>query len=176
MKNMILRGLVCAFALTFVPSVLAIARFQTDDFEGGTTMGWVEGLSSPNPPTNVSDGGPNGAGDSYVQNISSGSPLAGGKMVMFNNAQWTGDYLAAGVRQIDVDLANFGASALSIRLAFEGNLGQRAGSTNAEVIPADGQWHHATFGLTAADLTVIAGLDTQRERTRPQYQWKTSTP
>lgn len=38
------------------------------------------------------------------------------------------------------------------------NPGKRAGSTNAEVIPADGVWYHATFGLSAADLTVCSGL------------------
>ena len=30
---------------------------QIDDFEDGTTQGWVEGTSSPNPPINISTGG-----------------------------------------------------------------------------------------------------------------------
>ena len=40
-----------------------------------------------------------------------------------------------------------------------GNPGKRAGLTKAEVIPADGEWFHVTFGLSAANLTVFSGLD-----------------
>lgn len=154
---------VLLLTLAYAPAALAIVKWQVDDFQDGTTMGWREGNVSPNPPTNVADGGPAGVGDSYVQNISSGSPGAGGRWVMFSNAQWTGNYLATSVSQIDMDLANFGASARSMRIAIEGDPGQRAGSANAEVIPADGQWHHVTFGLSAADLTVFAGASSVSE-------------
>ena len=38
-----------------------------NDFEDGTTQGWSNGGSSPNPPTNIPDGGPGGAGDAFLE-------------------------------------------------------------------------------------------------------------
>ncbi len=139
--------------------VRAIACGQVDDFEGGTTMGWMEGLFSPNPPTNVANGGPSGAGDNYLRNVSSGAAGPGSRMVMFNTLQWTGNYLAAGVTRIEADMANFGASPLSMRIAIEGTA-TRFGSSAAVALPADGQWHSVTFDLTSADLSLISGLAT----------------
>ncbi len=121
-------------------------------------MGWSEGGLSPNPPINLPDGGPSGAGDNYLQNVSSGGFGAGSRMVMFNNIQWTGDYLTMGVTRIKADMANFGASSLSMRIAIERNLGERYGSTNAVALPADGQWHRVTFDLTSSDLSLISGI------------------
>jgi len=132
---------------------------QADDFEDGTTMGWTEGFLSPNPPTNVANGGPSGVGDNYLRNTSSGGFGAGSKLVMFNTLQWTGDYLAAGVTRIEADMANFGATALSMRIAIEGSA-TRFGSTTAVALPADGQWHSVTFDVTSADLSLIGGLAT----------------
>ena len=52
----------------------AVTLGQQDTFSDGSTQGWSEGLVSPNPPTNIATGGPAGAGDRYLQNISSGEP------------------------------------------------------------------------------------------------------
>src|SRR3954453_1019060 len=97
----------------------AIVFGQVDTFEDGTTINWQEGASSPNPPTNVPTGGPAGNGDHYLQNISTGGFGAGAKMVMFNLAQWTGDYNQAGVNRITLQMANFGATDLYMRVAFQ---------------------------------------------------------
>ncbi|PWB73274.1 MAG: hypothetical protein C3F15_10055, partial [Holophagae bacterium] len=97
-SSLVARGLFAAIGTlamaTAVPA-WAVDPLQVDDFEDGTTMGWEEGAPSPNPPVNVADGGPGGAGDAYLENTSSGGTGAGSRMVMFNNAQWTGDYVAA---------------------------------------------------------------------------------
>src|SRR5215468_3493420 len=98
----------------------AVTFGQKDDFQDGTTMGWVEGVPSPNPPTNVANGGPGGAGDRYVQNVASGGAGAGSKQIMFNQAQWAGNYVAAHVTQVDGLFANFGTTTLSVRFAIEG--------------------------------------------------------
>ncbi|MEE9297340.1 MAG: hypothetical protein V3W34_20570 [Phycisphaerae bacterium] len=135
----------------------AVTCGQVDDFQGGTTMGWTEGAISPNPPSNVPDGGPLGAGDAYLLNVSTGGFGPGSRLVMFNQAQWAGNYLATGVTRIEADMANLGTTPLSMRIAIEGNLGQRYSSSTAVVLPADGRWRHVSFELTTADLTIVGG-------------------
>ena len=82
---------------------------QVDNFEDGTTQGWVVGLlgaPSPAPPQNIPNGGPLGAGDNYLQLTSVGGSGAGNRLVVINLAQWAGNYTAAGVTFIGMDLRN----------------------------------------------------------------------
>jgi hypothetical protein len=140
---------------------VAITVGQVDDFEDGTVMGWVEGPSSPNPTTHVLTGGPAGDGDAYLENISSGGFGAGGRQVMFNSAQWDGDYLSEGVALITADMANFGQSPLAMRIAFGQGPAARSAtwyvSEQAIDLPADGQWHSVEFGLSGAGLSCVNG-------------------
>jgi hypothetical protein len=133
---------------------------QVDDFEDGTPQAWEEGVISPNPPVNVSDGGPGGVGDNYLRNSANGGVGAGSRQVMFNSLQWTGDYLASGVTVIEADMANFGASALSMRIAIQDGLGSRFGSTLSVALPADSVWHSVAFPMRETDLTLISGTST----------------
>ena len=137
----------------------AVAFGQLDDFQSGGTLGWQQGAQSPQPPSIVSTGGPNGAGDAYLQNISIGGSGPGSKQIMFNTSQWLGDYISAGVTRIDAELANFGKTPLAMRLSIQGGSdGTEVGSTNAVALPADGGvWHAVQFDLSAASLSVIAG-------------------
>jgi len=109
-----------------------------DDFESGGTMGWRKGASSTNPPTNINTGGPQGAGDNYLQTVSTGGVGADSKQVIFNTAQWTGDYVTAGVSEIAMDLRNSGGSTLHMRIALRGGAGVASwfSSTQAVQIPA----------------------------------------
>jgi hypothetical protein len=146
----------------FANRAIAISAGQLDDFEDGTTMGWQEG-SSPNEPTNVATGGPAGANDAFVRNVSSGSFGAGGRMVMFNTAQWTGNYTASGIARITANMANFGSTTLHMRVAVRRGSGMGpAGyaSTSAAVLPADGIWRSVTFDLTSSTMTNVSGADT----------------
>lgn len=138
----------------------AVTLGQVDDFQDGTTQGWTEGIPSPNDPINVPDGGPDGLGDSYLENFSDGGFGAGSRQVMFNTSQWTGNYPGVGVSRIAMDLANFGATTLFVRLAFEGADGTKYGSTQPFLLPADGTWYSAIFSLNAAELSLIEGSDT----------------
>jgi hypothetical protein len=135
----------------------AISLGQIDDFQDGTTQNWTDGSPSPNPPVNISDGGPAGVGDAFLQDVSAGGDGAGGALVMFNFTQWIGDYVAAGVDAIEADMANLGADPLHMRIAFQGAAGTQYGSTDAAVLPADGEWYHLRFDLTA--VTLIEGED-----------------
>ena len=148
--------------LAFIGSLLlsaaplaAITLGQVDTFQDGTTQGWSEGVNSPNPPTNIATGGPAGAGDRNLQNISSGGFGAGSKMIMFNTAQWTGNYTAAGVIRIEADMANLGTTVLNMRITLEGS--SIYSSSSAAVLPADGQWYHVAFNINAASLTLVSG-------------------
>ena len=153
-------ALFCLLALAL--RALAISPGQVDTFEDGTTMGWQEGAPSPNPPTNVPTGGPAGAGDAYLENISSGGFGAGAKMIMFNDAQWAGNYNAAsGTNRLTADMANFGATMLHMRIAIRGGPNQSVyASTSAVVLPTDGVWRAVLFDLTPSGMTNLAGADT----------------
>ena len=148
-----------AAALFSAPATLAVTGGQVDDFTGGTTAGWREGGPSPNPPTNVATGGPAGVGDAYLQNTSSGGFGAGSRMVMFNTTQWTGDYLAAGVLQIEVDMANLGSTVLEMRIAIVGGSNTQFGSIDGVMLPADGSWRNVIFELNSSSLTLLQGGD-----------------
>lgn len=138
----------------------AVDPAQVDDFQDGTTMGWQEGATSPNPPVNVPDGGPGGAGDAYLENISSGGSGAGSKMIMFNNAQWTGDYTTAGVASLQAHLNNLGATDLPMRVAVEGAGGGRFASLDPIMLPAGSGWQHVVFDLTEAAMVTVGGAQT----------------
>ena len=160
-KRFALLALFILWVLLFETTASAVLVGQVDDFEDGTTMGWTKGAPSPNPPTNSATGGPLGVGDNYLQNISSGSSReAGGKMTMFNNVQWTGNYLTAGVTQIDAMMTNLGSTPLSMRVAIEGASDQRYASNTAIVLPADSAWYGLSFDLTAAGLVLVGGSNT----------------
>jgi autotransporter-associated beta strand protein len=145
-----------AAALVFAVSRDAhgITALQVDTFQDGTTENWSGGAS----PSNISDGGPIGAGDAYLK-ISSGTFGGRNHLLTYNQMQWTGNYKAAGVAGIEMDLKNFGDASLPIRITIRESPGGQAtpgySSTNAFMLPADGQWHTAQFFLTAADLTAV---------------------
>jgi hypothetical protein len=144
------------FVWCATPARAAVVFGQVDDFQDGTTMGWSEGASTPNEPANAS-GGPGGAQDLYVRNVSSGGiGGAGSKQVMFNGAQWAGDYNAAGVTRVSGWAANFGGTTLHLRVAFSNGF-NRFSSTRAVDLPADGAWHPFHIDIAAADVTTISG-------------------
>jgi hypothetical protein len=153
--------LLAVFSLLVVPTGRAAIGFgQVDTFQDGTTMNWEEGARSPNPPTNIATGGPAGAGDSFLRNISTGGGGSGSKMVMFNMNQWTGNYRLAGVDRITLHMANFGSATLPMRIALQSGTGTLYCSSVKTELPADGVWRVIDFDLTTSALTNIGGGDT----------------
>ena len=130
---------------------------QVDNFQDGSLANWTSGGGGAGQ-VNVATGGPSGANDRFIQIASGATPLAP-RLLMFNDTQWIGNYLAAGVTQVAIDLLNSGAAALPIRIAIrEGTGGSTTpgySSTNPFNLPSDGAWHHAVFLLDAADLTAV---------------------
>lgn len=129
----------------------AVTLGQKDTFQDGTTDSWISGGPNPNPPLNIANGGPAGAGDRYLLVTANGAGQ-GGKLVIFNLAQWTGNYLTAGVGTIGMDVDNFGATELDLRLEFIGGAGS-AYSTNPVIVPVGTGWQHVTFLVTPSALT-----------------------
>jgi hypothetical protein len=149
-----------------VPSARGVAVGQTDDFEDGTTQGWVVALLGlgvhPAPPENVSSGGPGGVDDNFLKLTSVGGAGAGSRLSVINLAQWGGDYLGSGVGGITMDVRNFGTTDLSLRLLLAdpgvatppGNI---AISSNPILLPAGGEWTSVAFPIAIAGMTAVLG-------------------
>ena len=135
---------------------------QIDTFEDGGLAGWSVGPGHPAPPTNEANGGPGGVGDNYLRLTSLGGANAGSRLSAFNMAQWAGDYLAAGVTSIEMDLRNDGPDDVVIRLLLAGPFGpfgpdNAVATLDSVFLPAGGSWVHAVFSLRPADLNVLLG-------------------
>jgi hypothetical protein len=147
----------------------SISLGQLDNFEDGTFQGWRMGFNATtlSHQQNIADGGPAGAGDSFLQLVADGTAVAGGRLTVFNQLQWGGDYTAAGVTAIAMDLKNISSSeTLNLRLAVNG--GFRDASFNivggvfvtaASISLASGSdWTRVVFSLKPEDLVVPADV------------------
>ncbi|WP_298758451.1 T9SS type A sorting domain-containing protein [uncultured Psychroserpens sp.] len=134
---------------------------QVDDFEDGTVQNWViGGAAGPDDmPMNVSDGGPNGAGDNFLTYSSNGmNGMVASKMVIFNaggSSQWGSNYISEGIIAIKMDV-NVTINDLNLRVAFQGS-GTRICTTNAVAVAAGSGWTSITIPISPADFTVISG-------------------
>lgn len=145
-------------ALASVPIAAAgVVPDQIDDFQDGTLQGWQGGSN----PTNVASGGPSGSGDRYLELDSAGFVLGS-----FNGSQWSGDYAAAVIVAVEMDLRAFGPDPVSLRIMlftpgceFGGNACTAWASTNATELPAGSGWVSASFPLEEAEMTRVVGSD-----------------
>lgn len=149
--------------LFFANSVQALSFGQIDDFEDGTTANWVVGVTGgvhPAPPQNVPDGGPAGAGDSYLRLTSFGGLGSGSRLTVVNLTQWAGDYPGAGINLITMHLINLGSTDLSIRLRFADPIAgppTNAAITESVQLPAGSGWQLVSFHVSPADLIALLG-------------------
>jgi hypothetical protein len=136
---------------------LALTLGQTDTFATGGTQGWRVGSAHPFPPSVIATGGPGGTGDRYLQQRANGGSGPASHFAVENRTQWSGNYIAAGVTGITMDVANFGTTDLALRLMFDTFSGLRAWSSVPLVVPAGSGWQSLYFPITADDLTVQGG-------------------
>lgn len=140
----------------------------TDTFEDGTTQNWVInllGLGSPPAaalPVNVASGGPAGVNDNYLRLTAVGGGGAGSRLSAINfMSQWAGDYIAAGIDTIRMDVVNLGTTDLSLRLLFSdpvaGPPSNVALSQVPLVVPAGSGWVPLVFPVNVAALTALSG-------------------
>jgi hypothetical protein len=157
------RNTLAIVAIVLAVPAAAVVPNQTDDFQDGTTQGWVVaplGQPHPFPPANVATGGPAGANDNYLLLTSVGGSGPGSRLVTLNLSQWAGNYTAAGVAGISLDLRNLGNTDLHIRLLFEDPT--TAPPTNVAMtedvyLPAGGGWITVAYGINAASLIPVLG-------------------
>ncbi|MEI6536983.1 MAG: PEP-CTERM sorting domain-containing protein [Verrucomicrobiaceae bacterium] len=145
--------LVCTGILIVRDARAVVVLGQVDDFENGTTQGWATGGTAP---LNITTGGPAGVNDNFLKANADGSG-GNGKLTVFNRVQWLGNYTGLNINAIEMDLENFGASSLNIRLAFKQTTAGGAPGylSPAFVLPADSTWHHAIFQIAPGTLTAL---------------------
>ena len=159
-KCVFLAAAILAVALCVARLDASVVLGQSDTFQTSDAMGWTIGPNGGFVPAVISTGGPQGANDGYLQLISTGGSKQNSKLVMYNPFQWTGNFVSAGVTRMDLDMANFGPNALSMRVGFQDNVGSEFSSTVPYPLPADGQWHHASFDMSPSAFTLIQGGST----------------
>ena len=166
---------------TFTVAAQQVEVGYSNDFESSTTEGWVNGGASPNPPIVIEDDGPNGAGDAYLLEYSSGGAGAGSRWVIFNRATthnlggagWQDDFIAAGVKNISMfaryevpsGFSSGGFADLHLRIGFQGGSGNtRIVTTASKLIPVtDTNWQEVVFSILPSDFTVVSGANTVEE-------------
>lgn len=133
----------------------AVSLNQLETFP--TLNGWESGGPNPNPPSILADSGPLGPGDPALRITSNGGSGAGGKLIVFNQSAWAGDYLAEGIVAISASLRNSGSTLLSIRLAFDGPGGRFV--TAISPVTAFSGWSSVLFDIRPAALISASGTD-----------------
>lgn len=157
MKSLRVAALCLAIAgLTALPAA-AVTIGTQDTFEDGTTNGWTTGAASPLQPVNVPDGGPAGAGDAYLKLAATGAGGAGGKLVGIAAGQWFGNYIAAGVTAIEMDVINLGSTDVALRLYFAG-AGGSGTSTGGVALASGGGWTRVAFSTLPGAITAAPGV------------------
>jgi hypothetical protein len=123
----------------------AVSSNLKDDFENGTTQGWSGSTT-----TNVADAGPAGAGDNALLVSSSN------RILTHNTSQWLGNYTAAGVTQLALDVRNASQIELQLRIGIAngsfgpGGDGDTYVSSSPIAVAADNAWHHIVFDVSPA--------------------------
>ncbi len=128
-------------------AVRAVTLGQVDDFQNGTTQGWGGSFTF-----NIADAGPNGVGDNALR-VNSNN-----RVVIINSTQWVGDYTAAGITQVLIDIRHDSAFPLEMRLGIaqgvfgKDGIGDTYVSAESISVPGDNAWHSITIPILAADL------------------------
>jgi hypothetical protein len=165
-SNRFIQAATLIAALIQAAPATAVIFGEIDTFEDGTTENWRVPPIHPSPPQNVTDGGPLGAGDNFMLLTSLGGPpqgvFPGSRLAVFNTDQWTGNYIAAGVDRITMDVRNFGSVPLSLWLLLSSAMNVPPGddiavSSVAVPLPAMSDWTPVEFPIGPGDLTALEG-------------------
>jgi hypothetical protein len=141
----------------------AISANEIDDFQTSTAEGWS--INRGFTPVAVAENeGPAGNGDHAL--FMSTATMGVTHLLVMNVSQWTGNWTAAGITQVSLDVRNPNAFNLSMRLGIAGPGGASGGGTgdthvtDAISVAADDAWHTLTFDVLASDFTAIDGANT----------------
>ena len=147
--------------LLLATAASAVTQGQQDDFTANDGD-WAQGTPAV--------GGPGGGADGFLLLTSTGGAGGqGSRLVTYNyQAQWAGDYLAAGVEAIGLFLNNLGTTDLEIRLAFGDTQAPLQGgtwyvTTSSVALPAGSGWTFVVFDIGSADLQSAQGTASYAE-------------
>lgn len=165
MKRNVIPQLGCLVALGLsAPTAFGVIVGQVDTFEDGTTQNWLVaplGAPHPAPPVNVPTGGPAGVDDNFLLLTAVGGAGPGSRLSAINFVQWTGDFAAAGIGAIQMDVNNVGPEEVDLRLLLANPLAgpptDAAFSQSAVRVPASSGWMAVTFPVLATDLVAEVG-------------------
>ncbi|MBT8135610.1 MAG: thrombospondin type 3 repeat-containing protein [Gammaproteobacteria bacterium] len=135
-----------------------------------TTLGWKQGVLIPpeSQPMAIPGGGDSGADDAYLEMSDLGDTPNHG---MFNEEpRWTGDYIAAGVNKVRVNVTNFSATPLNLRLGIR-DAGQGASgncwiSATPFVVETPLVWTNAQFIIDESTMIQVEGTGTFEDTAR----------
>jgi hypothetical protein len=141
-------------SLAIAFQVTAVTLDQVDDFQDPDAgkADWRGGVGFTSQ-ARVASGGPDGVDDAFLRVITRRYHLA-----TKNTDQWAGNYLAAGIGAIEMDLKYITgtADAVEIRILLFGPGGAFASASLTDPISTEA-WERHRFGLTAADLVHVTG-------------------
>lgn len=159
MRPSVLKRVTCSLALLCLPyGAAADPSFVTSTFNNGNE-GWQPDNWVTNDVNGITPGNP------YLEIAADGSGQLG-KMITFNaNAEWTGNYQAAGVTGIQLDIRNMSDSDdVYLRMAIGNRASpQQSGGTwwlsnTATFIPLESDWMHVFLPFTEADMVVVGNI------------------
>ena len=148
----------------------AITAGQLSDFQDGTAQGWGFGFG---PVPVAPDSGPAGAGDFALE--MSNADTGGGRLLVIADPNrsgpeaidWMGNWTAAGITQVQMDVKNSSDFDLFLRLGIAGPEGGpfNGGSgdthvTDAIIVPDDDLWHTIMFDVLPTDFISVGGEGT----------------
>jgi len=142
--------------LIWHPPLWAVEAGFVEDFSAGTA-GWTGAEPAVEP-----SGGPAGDGDGFLRIEARGANGPGSRLAVYNNSpNWTGDFAAAGITSVDLDIMNLETSPapMSMRLVLFGPNATSNRWTSIEpiVIANDGQWQRISFPVDSEAITRVQG-------------------
>ncbi|WP_452220454.1 T9SS type A sorting domain-containing protein [Lacinutrix salivirga] len=156
MKTRLLTFILSTALFSFI-SAQVVAE-QVDTFDSGTNNWAIGGAGGSAGPTNVANGGPNGAGDNCLQYISTGTNGVASRMIIKNSIQWanSSDYTGQQVLAIKLDAKVDAGSDLNLRVAFNGD-GGKISTTNSYTVTSGSGWNTLIIPIEASDFTTVEG-------------------
>jgi hypothetical protein len=143
-------------AVVFAGVVQAATLSHVSDFEGSDKDGWQHPVATPLQ-TSIQMDGPH---NQVLLVSSSGGTGAGSRLVVPNlSAPWIGDYTAAGITAVQMDLVNNSGINLAIRVGLEGGAPGNRWTSIVPVSLAPSERGTFRFELDSSSMSTAGGND-----------------
>ena len=145
-------ALILAVTVSTIPLASAVVSMTSvDDFFASSESWQIGGAGIQ--PVRVASAGPDGL-TGYLSHLSDGSSANGKWLMWTSHADWTGNYLSAGINGISLwTNVSSGTSPVSLRVAFDG----AGGWFYSSALSIGSGWNAQLFSLNSANFTYAAG-------------------